>query len=272
MGVPLTKDGAFDRNHPKYFLPDISEEVKKILAKELQKQSSDPVAGQPELTIQIVGCVIPKIPVDGGSGVNLMIDKVAYELGFQEFQATSRWLRMADQSCVAPVGILHKVATEIGGLTFNPSYIIIRPESPSNFPVLLGRPWLYGAGVKVNWPAKQFAFGKPQVRVNWDIDQHQGESEIDEGYTSESSITSSEEEMVVAPRRRKKHKDEHVNFLEIFKFDDPEQEATILLEGIAENFDPDFVSALTVDPDPVMTDPAFSRPGLRDPAIGCSLR
>ncbi|CAM6094832.1 unnamed protein product [Calypogeia fissa] len=99
-GVPQKKDashkdGAYDRNHPKYFLPDISEEMKKILAQELQRSN------------------LWQSPF--GQSVNLTTEKVAFEMGFQKFEATSRWLRMADQSRVALAGILHKVATVIGG-------------------------------------------------------------------------------------------------------------------------------------------------------------
>ena len=29
-------------------------------------------SGAPELVVEVEGCTIPKVPVDGGSGVNLM--------------------------------------------------------------------------------------------------------------------------------------------------------------------------------------------------------
>jgi hypothetical protein len=41
--------------------------------------------GQPELTVQIAGCTIPKVPVDGGSSVNLMTEPTAFGLGFENF-------------------------------------------------------------------------------------------------------------------------------------------------------------------------------------------
>ena len=52
--------------------------------------------GAPELVIEVEGCVIPKVPVDGGSGVNLMLEDTAYDLGYTSFEETDQVLRMAD--------------------------------------------------------------------------------------------------------------------------------------------------------------------------------
>jgi hypothetical protein len=103
--------------------------------------------GQPELTVQIAGCTIPKVPVEGGSSVDLMTEPTAFGLGFEEFEPANRVLRMADQSRVMPLGVLNDVTTVIGGIPFMLTYVIIQPTSPSTYPVLLGRPWLYGANV-----------------------------------------------------------------------------------------------------------------------------
>ncbi|CAM6086969.1 unnamed protein product [Calypogeia fissa] len=191
--------------------------------------------GQPEISIQIQGCVLNKVPVDGGSSVNLMTQATAAELGFTQFQPTSRLLRMADQSRVTPVGMLRQVVTNIAGKDFELDYIIINPDSPSTFPILLGRPWLYSARVKVNWYAKQFAFGNPRIIVSWDEDAHLGETSVDEGYTSESTVTSSdEEEDTQVPRKKPRKQVEDVRFLDIFEFDDPEEGATIKWEDVEE--------------------------------------
>ena len=60
--------------------------------------------GAPELTIKIDGCSVPKVPLDGGSRVNLMLGDIAFDLGYTSFEATDQVLRMADQSRVIPVG------------------------------------------------------------------------------------------------------------------------------------------------------------------------
>ena len=54
--------------------------------------------------MEIDGCSVPKVPVDGGSGLNLMLEDTAFDLGYTSFEATDQVLRMADQSRVILVG------------------------------------------------------------------------------------------------------------------------------------------------------------------------
>ena len=35
--------------------------------------------GAPELTVEVDGCSIPKVSVDGGSGINLMLEDTAFD-------------------------------------------------------------------------------------------------------------------------------------------------------------------------------------------------
>ena len=60
--------------------------------------------GAPEIVVEVDGCIIPKVPVDGGSGVNLMLEDTAFDLGYTSFEETNQVLRMADQSRVIPAG------------------------------------------------------------------------------------------------------------------------------------------------------------------------
>jgi hypothetical protein len=63
-------------------------------------------SGAPEVTVEVEGCSILKVPVDGGSGVNLMLEEMTFDLGYTAFEATDQVLRMADESRVNPVGKL----------------------------------------------------------------------------------------------------------------------------------------------------------------------
>ena len=47
--------------------------------------------------MEVEGCIILKVPVDGGSGVNLMLEDTAYDLGYTSFEETDQVLQMADQ-------------------------------------------------------------------------------------------------------------------------------------------------------------------------------
>lgn len=74
----------------------------------------------------------------------------------------------------------------------------------------------------MNWHAKQFTFGKPQVTLSWTSERHQGETDQSNGYTSESTLTSSDLEEDAPPQRRKKTKKHYslVNFLDVFELEE----------------------------------------------------
>ena len=107
--------------------------------------------GAPELVVEVEGCTIPKVPVDGGSGVNLMLEDTAFDLGYTSFEETDQVLRMADQSRVLPAGRLSQVPTRIGEVTYLQNFVIIRVNSGRPFPMLLDKPWLYSAKAVVDW-------------------------------------------------------------------------------------------------------------------------
>ena len=81
--------------------------------------------GAPELVVEVEGCTIPKVPVDGGSGVNLMLEDTAFDLRYTSFEETNLVLRMADQSRVIPAGRLSQVPTRIGEVTYLQNFVII---------------------------------------------------------------------------------------------------------------------------------------------------
>ena len=138
----------------------------------------------PELVVEVEGCVIPKVLVDGGSGVNLMLEDTAYDLGYTTFEETDQVLQMADQSRVISAGRLSQVPTRIGEVTYLQNFLIIRVSSGRPFPMLLGRPWLYSAKVLVDWGSREFVIGKPPVRIPWKQERHLGETSHSDGYTS----------------------------------------------------------------------------------------
>ena len=149
--------------------------------------------GAPEITVVVEGCTIPRVPVDGGSGVNLMLEDTAFDLGYTSFEATDLVLRMADQSRVLPIGRLSQVPTVIGEVTYLLNYVVIRVNSGRPFPMLLGRPWLYLAGVLVDWGSKEFVLRRTKQRIPWKLDNHQGETSESDGYTTDWSNPEGEE-------------------------------------------------------------------------------
>ena len=140
--------------------------------------------GAPEIVVEVDGCIIPKVPVDDGSGVNLMLEDTAFDLGYTSFEETNQILRMADQSRVIPAGQLSQVPTRIGEVTYLQNFVIIQVSTGKPFPMLLGRPWLYSTKVLVDWGAKEFIVGKPPLQIPWKAEKHLGETNESDGYTS----------------------------------------------------------------------------------------
>jgi hypothetical protein len=62
--------------------------------------------------------------------------------------------------------------TVIGEVTYLLNYVIIRVSFGKPFPLLLGRPWLYTAGVLVDWRAWEFVLGKTRQRIPWKSDRY----------------------------------------------------------------------------------------------------
>ena len=101
--------------------------------------------GAPKLVVEVDGCTISKVSVDGGSGVNLMLESTAFDLGYTTFEEGDQILWMADQSRVVPARRLSQVPTRIGKVTYLQNFVIIRVGTGRQFSMLLGRPWLYSA-------------------------------------------------------------------------------------------------------------------------------
>ena len=136
----------------------------------------------PELTVEVDKCIISKVPIDGGSGINLMVEDMTFDLGYTSFEVMDRVLQMADQSRIIPVGRLSQVPILIGEVTYLLNYVIIWVSLGRPFPMLLGRSWLYFAEVLVDWEAKEFVFGKPRIQIPWKMEEHLGEISEFDGY------------------------------------------------------------------------------------------
>lgn len=143
--------------------------------------------GALELIVEIDGCMILKVPIDGGSGVNTMQEDTTFDLGYISFEATHQVLRMADQSRVIPVRRHFQVSTLIGEVTYLLNYVIIRVNPCRPFPMFLGCPWLYSAQVLVDWWAKEFVVEGRRIQIPWTIEEHLGETSEYDGYTTDWS-------------------------------------------------------------------------------------
>ena len=116
-----------------------------------------------ELVVEVDGYIISKVPMDGRSNVNLVLEDTAFDLGFTFFEETNQILRMVDQLRVVPARRLSQVPTRVREVTYFQNFVIIQVESRKPFSMLLGRPSLYSTKVVVDWGAKEFIIGKPPI-------------------------------------------------------------------------------------------------------------
>ncbi|CAM6093748.1 unnamed protein product [Calypogeia fissa] len=149
-----TTVGALLSNHNMY-----QKELKGLFIRKQRARQLPPVGdvvdvkmifedlGQPEVCLSIMGCPIPSSPIDGRSGVNVIMAATVHRLGIHKLEPTNRTMRMANGARVIPVGTLEGLGTWIGEIEFPLNYLVMQPSKPSGYPVLLGRPWLYGVGV-----------------------------------------------------------------------------------------------------------------------------
>ncbi|CAM6095705.1 unnamed protein product [Calypogeia fissa] len=140
-----------------------------------------------------MGCSIPPSRVDGGSGVNVILEAIVHKLGIHQLEPTCSTMRMANGARVILVGTLLGLGTRIGGVEFPLNYLVMKPNKPSGYPVLLGRPWLYGVDVVTDWTKKKFRFRRPEVRVSWGEQVYEGATPQEEEWY-DSDITPDEAE------------------------------------------------------------------------------
>jgi hypothetical protein len=136
--------------------------------------------GAPKIEVIIDGICVPNVPVDGGSGVNIMLEATAFHLGYFEFKPTPTILRMADQSKVIPI---YRTA-------FLAAHSNWRAYIPAQLRNHLGRhrdPLSHFSGESVVVPSRctsgleeeEFCFGKPTAVLSWEKDGHQGKTDTE---------------------------------------------------------------------------------------------
>ena len=94
----------------------------------------------PVLVVEVEGCTIPKVLVDDGSRVNLMLEDIAFDFRYTSLEETNQILQMADQSRVILARQLSLVPTRVGEVMYFQNFVIIRVSPGRSFLMLLGRP------------------------------------------------------------------------------------------------------------------------------------
>ena len=96
--------------------------------------------------------VLPNVLVDGGNGLNILLEHTMKKLGLTFIGQSPFIINMANQSPAVPLGIIKECRIDKGGeehvVTF---YVIKMHSNKDTFPIMLGRPWLRMSDAIVDW-------------------------------------------------------------------------------------------------------------------------
>lgn len=105
-----------------------------------------------EIKTTIVDKLLPKVLVDGGSGVNIMPLYTMEQLGLQITKPSPYVINMANQTLEAPIGQITGCRMSMGGEVYSMTFQVLKMHTNKNsFSLLLDRPWLRATNGMVNW-------------------------------------------------------------------------------------------------------------------------
>jgi len=148
----------------------------------------NPNLGSPHVDEVIDGVVIIGVQVDGGFSVNLKSAKTMEELGLTQLQTTIFILKMVEQNCVKPMGVLFVVHIVITRIEYHIDYIVFKSlTSTLSYPILLGGPLLYHTKARNDWDKRTLTLGQHKSKVvlqMYPMQYHGGTQEEESKFTS----------------------------------------------------------------------------------------
>ena len=128
------------RNIAKEGIVNLTATCSAIIQQKLPAKMKDP--GSFTIPCSIGKYEFKKALCDSGASINLMPLSVVQRLNLGELTPTAITLQMADRSMAQPEGILEDVLVKVGKFIFPVDFVIMQMEEDTQFPLLLGRPFL----------------------------------------------------------------------------------------------------------------------------------
>ena len=126
--------------------------TKTRIAARVQSQSLMREVKAVDIEVMVVDKVLPNVLVDGGSGLNIMLEHTLNQLGLHLTGTSPFIINMANQTSSKPIGMVKDCRIQSGGEENVVNFHVIKMHSTKDtFPLLLGRPWLKMASVVVDW-------------------------------------------------------------------------------------------------------------------------
>jgi hypothetical protein len=90
--------------------------------------------------------------IDGGYGINIIIENLRVQLGLSTLNPTFYNLRMVDQTITKPLGLIKDLKIFVHGIPYRVAFIVINNNVlNSSYSMLLGCPWLRDVKVSHDW-------------------------------------------------------------------------------------------------------------------------
>jgi hypothetical protein len=100
------------------------------------------------IQIQVGKNFIDDVLINGGFGVNIIIENMKIQLGLLKPNPTLHNLRMANQTIAKPLGLIKNLKIFVHGIPYIVTFIVINSNVlDSNYSILFGCPWLTDAKV-----------------------------------------------------------------------------------------------------------------------------
>ena len=148
----------------------LAENVSAILQHNILPKYKDP--GCPTISCIIGNFRIERALLDLGASVNLLPYTVYEQLGLGELKPTTVTLQLADRSVKVPRGIIEDVLVQVDKFYFPVDFIVLdthpASNSPSQIPVILGRPFLATSNALINCRngVMKLSFGNMTLELN----------------------------------------------------------------------------------------------------------
>jgi hypothetical protein len=93
------------------------------------------------IQIQIGKNFIEDVLLDGGFGINIIMEKLKVQLGLSKPKSAPYNLHMANQTIAKPLGLINDLKILVHGTPYTMTFIVIQSSVlDSNYFMLLGRP------------------------------------------------------------------------------------------------------------------------------------
>ena len=148
----------------------MTEQSTSLIRNNFPPKYKDP--GSPTISIVVGNSKLGHALVDLEASVNLLPYSVYVELGLGELEPTNITLQLADRSVKIPIGIVKDVLVQVDKFYFPVDFVVLDIQPVVNqgtqFPVILGRPFLFTANTIIHCKGglMTLSFGNMTVNLN----------------------------------------------------------------------------------------------------------